>query len=256
MQNFGKIKNAFNNMLIEDIGSKNNKNKLLFKQYIKTIRENDALKTQFLVYKNIENKIEENVFKANLFLQENINLLNKFSKKEIFEANANLAKPLLFSQGNDVDINEDLYNNISTLIFTEKKSNTIDVIVEATDSIISYMKLNKLKENIEVMDLPSSMLSSMMVDKYNERYSTLEEGDKKILKTLISSTDIEKQGLYSTIVKECIEIINEKIKDSDLDIKDRLLSVKDKLLNDKKEINEDFIKNISKLVSLKESLNG
>ena len=37
------------------------------------------LKTQFMVYNNIENKIEENEFKANLFLQENIALLKKYS---------------------------------------------------------------------------------------------------------------------------------------------------------------------------------
>jgi Na+/phosphate symporter len=94
-----------------------------------------------------------------------------------------------------------------------------------------------------------------MIDKYNEKYSTIDESTKKILKVLISSTDDEKKEVYTKMVKECIETINEKLKDSDLDTKDRLLSVKDKLLNDDKEINEDFIKNMSKLVSLKESLN-
>jgi hypothetical protein len=81
MQNFGKIKNAFNGILVESFVGDNESNKNLFKKYIKTIRENEALKTQFLVYSNIENKIEENEFKANLFLQENIALLNKFSNE-------------------------------------------------------------------------------------------------------------------------------------------------------------------------------
>ena len=49
-------------------------------------------------------------------------------------------------------------------------------------------------------------------------------------------------------------MINVKLTDSDLETKDRLLRVKDKLLNDKFEINENFNKNISKLLELKDSL--
>ena len=76
MQNFGVITNAFNGVLAEGLVSKDNNNKQIFKKYIKTIKENEVLKTQFLVYNNIENKIEENEFKANLFLQENITALH------------------------------------------------------------------------------------------------------------------------------------------------------------------------------------
>jgi hypothetical protein len=39
-----------------------------------------------------------------------------------------------------------------------------------------------------------------------------------------------------------------------LEAKDKLLTVKDKLLNDKQEINEDFTKNISKLIELRTNL--
>jgi hypothetical protein len=49
-------------------------------------------------------------------------------------------------------------------------------------------------------------------------------------------------------------LINEKLDTSDLNAKDKLLRVKDRLLNDKQEINEDFIKNISKLVELRSNL--
>ena len=49
-------------------------------------------------------------------------------------------------------------------------------------------------------------------------------------------------------------MINLKLESSDLNEKDKLLRVKDKLLNDKIEINEDFFKNISKLVELRTSL--
>jgi hypothetical protein len=252
MQNFGKIKNAFNGLLVESFVGDKESNKNLFKTYIKTIRENEALKTQFLVYNNIENKIEENEFKANLFLQENIALLNKFSKKELLEANQKLAKAI--SIEDETYEKQELHENLSELIFLKKSSKNIDAIVEATSKIIIHMKNNKLKLVKEAIELPNSMLSTIMVEKYNERYSTLDESEKEILKVLIESTDEQKHEVYKKTLKECVELINENLKEADLDAKDKLLQVKEKLLNDTIEVNENFFKNISKLVDLKSSL--
>jgi hypothetical protein len=252
MQNFGKIKNAFNGILVESFVGDKESNKNIFKTYIKTIRENEALKTQFLVYNNIENKIEENEFKANLFLQENIALLNKFSKKEILEANKKLAKSI--SIENESYEKQELHENLSELIFLKKSANNIDAIVETTSNIIIHMKNNKLKLVKEAIELPNSMLSTIMVEKYNERYSSLDENEKEILKVLIESTDDQKQEVYKKTLKECVDLINENLKEADLNAKDKLLQVKEKLLNDNIVVNENFFKNISKLVELKNSL--
>jgi hypothetical protein len=253
MQNFGKIKNKFNELMVEGIVSNKDENKNLFKHYVKTIKENEVLKTQFLVYDNIENKIEENELKANLFLQENIALLEKFSKKDIMEANFKLADPIIF-ETESTDDNIGLHENITKLIFTKKTAKNIDAIVEATAYIINHMKNKKEKTVNESFDLPNSMLSTIMVDKYNEKYASLSETEKKVLKVLIDSNDTKKEEVYTGVVRECIDMINVKLTDSDLETKDRLLRVKDKLLNDKFEINENFNKNISKLLELKDSL--
>lgn len=254
MKNFGKIKNAFNEILAEGVVYNNKSNKQLFKKYIKTIKENEILKTQFLVYDNIENKIEENEFKANLFLQENIALFDKYTKKEILEANKKLSESISSEQTNVSYENEKLHEDITNLIFLKKEPNNIDAIVEATASVINYMKTNKAKVVTESIDLPNSMLTTIMVDKYNEKYSDLDESDKMVVKALIESNDEKKKEVYSLIIRECIDLIDGKLNESDIDAKDKLLRVKDKLLNDKQEINEDFNKNISKLVELKKSL--
>jgi hypothetical protein len=206
------------------------------------------------VYDNIENKFESNEFKATQFVQENIELLKKFSKKDILEANANLAKPILFEQGNGSYTKEKLHEDITKLIFTDKTAKNIDSIVEATANIVAYIKSNQTLVLAEAIELPNSMLSTIMVDNYNKKYSTLDESEKKILKVLISSTPEEKKTVYSATIRECINLINEKLKSADLDSKDKLLRVKDKLLNDTHDITEDFEKNISKLVELKDSL--
>ena len=70
----------------------------------------------------------------------------------------------------------------------------------------------------------------------------------------VEDDDDKKVEMYSNMLRECIDLIDTKLTTSDLDTKDKLLKVKDKHLNDKKEINEDFNKNISKLIELRITL--
>lgn len=232
--------------------SKDTSKKELFKNYVKSLKENEILKTQFLVYTNIEQKIESDATKASLFVKENIDLFSKFNKKDIIEANNKLVENVNFDY--NVDGKEELYESISTLIFTKKTPETIDTIVEATSKVVDYILNNKPKTIVESIELPNSMLSNIMVEKFNERYSSLDETEKNVLKALIDSNDEKKKEVYSSTLRECIDLINEKLDTTDLDAKDKLLRVKDKLLNDKQEINENFAKNISKLVELRASL--
>jgi hypothetical protein len=252
-KNFGKIKSVFNNILSEGVIEKNEAKKGLFKEYLKAIKEDEILKTQFLVYTNIENKVENDATKAIQFVKENIELFSKFTKKQILESNHKLVQNILF-EFEFQDERAELYENISTLIFTPRTPNTIDTIVEATSKVVEYILNHKPKVVTEAIELPTSMISTMMVDKYNEKYASLDESEKQVLKVLIESTDEEKKEVYSTTLRECIDLINEKLSTADLDTKDKLLRVKEKLLNDKQEINEDFFKNISKLVELKNNL--
>ena len=258
MQNFGKIKNAFNGILAESIVTKNDTNKALFKKYVQTIKESNILKTQFLVYDNIENKLEDESISTNVFVAENISILQKFKAADILKENKKL---LALSKEIEAKLEEvydtrlsSLHESLSNIIFTSVTPKNVNKVSRDITNVINYIKTNKPKELTEAINLPASMLSTMMVDKYNEKYSELDESERKVLKALINSTDAEKKEVYTLTIRECIDLINEKLKEADLDAKDKLLRVKDKLLNDKQEITEDFTKNISKLVELKDSL--
>ena len=253
VQNFGKIKNAYNEILVESVVTKDKDKKDLFKSYVKTIKENEALKNQFLIYDVIENKVETDEAKAKAFVDECINIILKYNIKDIFNANHKLLENILFEKDLEYDKKE-LHENIASLIFTPKTPKNIDTIIEAKSYIVNYILNNKEKEINESFGLPNSVVSTIMVSKYNEKYSELDESEKEILKTLIDSDDEKKKEVYTKTIRECIDLINDKLVESSLDAKDKLLRVKDKLLNDKVEIDENYSKNISKLVELRNSL--
>jgi len=248
-KNFGKIKSVYNNLLSESVMNKKAKDKkALFGEYIKLLKENKVLKTQFLVYNNIENKVENDRNKATMFVNENIALINKFSKKEILEANQLLSSKVAFEK--DIEDNE-LYESITTLIFTEKTPNTIDKIVDATDKIVNHILNNKPKVVSESIEYPNSMLGAILVGSFNEKYSeTLTETEKNIVKLLIESTDDEKKEYYRKTLKECIALVNKRLETNDVELKDKLLQVKEKLLNENIEQIDDINNKLIKISDL------
>jgi hypothetical protein len=90
MQNFGKIKNAFNGILADGIVSKDKSNNGLFKNYIKMIKESEILSTQFVVYLNLEKKVGTDYNTTNLYVSENLRLLEKYKVSDIIKENNKL----------------------------------------------------------------------------------------------------------------------------------------------------------------------
>ena len=252
VKNFGKIKNTYNTILVESITSKKDENKTLFKNYIKKIKNDEILIEQFLIYNNIENKIEKDRFKATEYVKESIALLSKYPKQSIIESNAKLIANIAFEFDVDYD-KKDLHEAIATLVFTDRKANTLDSILEATDKVVNYIMNNEAKEITEALDIPNSMLLSLSVENFNDEYKNLSESEKAIISVMIESSPEEKEKLFKETNNECLSLVNSRLEESEINAKEKLLSVKERLLN--QEYNKDtFIKDITKLIELKETL--
>ena len=256
MQNFGKIKNTFNDMIVEGIAKKDAKAKKLFKQYIKTIKESEILKAQFLIYNNIENRVDSDETSANLYISENLRLLEKYKIADIVNENKKLVK-LLDKNGVkllDTYKLSGLHESISNLISTKKTPKNVGVVVDGLKKVGEYIKSNKKPDVVEHTELPMSVLRNIMVEKYNEKYGSLEESDRKILKTLIGSNLEDKEKLYYEVVSECKVLVGNLIEGSDEESKNKLLKVKAKL-ETKEDLNEsNFIEKFYKIIELKENL--
>jgi hypothetical protein len=257
MQNFGKIKNVFNSLLIEGVVKKDDASKKLFKKYVKTIKESEILKTQFLVYSNIENKVDSDAFSANIFISENIKLLEKYTPSEILNENKKLAS-LLNESVNKLDEEYELsklHESLSNLIITKRAPKNVEKITEEIKNITNFILSNKPKEVSENFNLPVSVLSKIMIEKYNQKYSGIEKEEREILKTLINSNTENKKELYSKITNECIGLIDNILKESSGESAEKLKKVKDRLTEDNTGFNEEnFLIKISKLIELKNNL--
>ena len=248
MENFGRLKNIFNTILAEGISEKNDSKKAVFKKYVKMLRENKILKAQFDAYTKIESMVEENELKA----KEKITMITEsvrvFKREAIIEANSKLAKLV---EGVELDDykEKELHENISNIIF----SKDVDTYVDSIFETVAYVKTNIIKEEVKGNGVPNELLATIAIDKFNETYAELDESMMKVVKTILEGDNESREGLFKEGVKDCISLINEKLKDADVTIKESLLAAKENLLD--RTYNADTFENdITKILNLKNDL--
>ena len=254
MKNFGEIKNRFNEILTESIVKKDDAGRKTFGNYIKMLKENVILNIQYHIFDNIENKYFEDKSDAKDYIKENISLLKDFTKEQIIEANSKLAGMVSFESGEDYE-GKELHDNITNLIFTDKKAETLDSITESIHLLRDHMTTQRIDEGekTEKIDLPPSIVSKMVINKFNTKYENISEDEKKIIKSILNGSEEDKKNLHTEMVRECVDTIDSKLDESEINLKGKLLSAKDKLL--RMSYNEEtYTSDISKIYNLKESV--
>lgn len=258
--NFGTIKNIYAKYLIDSYitESKKEDNKKRYKKFIKTISESPILRTQFVVYKNIENGYFPSEISAVEYLKENISLFNVFSKKDIIKENQKLVNNLKGVKNDDFfNETKEIHEALNNLIILEKKAETINLIQESFETIKKWLTTpkEKISENTVKSSVNPKNFLDIVTKKYNEKYSNISEEEKKVLKVILSKNDLEKENLLKDFIKESINLINQNLKQfsSDFEVKEKLLEAKDIVYN--LEYNkETFKEDILKVYNLKTSL--
>jgi len=240
--NFGTLKDIFLEKLIESYTSDNKIGKTLYKNFINILKENETLKTAFIVFKNIENKTVISETIANNYLKENISFLENFRGENSLKEQSKKLVSIL--EKNKIDLSgfktKEIHKSLEDLITTKKSITTIDKIQESKNTIVSWLLSDKVKidetddkkyirDNID----PNKFLE-VAINKFNEKYKdSLTEEEKNILKILRSNSDVKIKGLVSNLIKETIKIINDHLINSgeNINIKKKLLEVQDVIYN-------------------------
>lgn len=197
-----KLKDAyFNNSLIEE-------SKQITNEFFTVVKKSPILQLEFKVFNNLETKHIENDLAATRYIDNNIKLFEVYTLPEISEEHKKLV-PFLTE---DVEIDDNkvkLYIAIDNLI-KESLSNyddiDVDNIHESFEVVLSHVKTQK-KNLLENVDAINDDVVEIAVDKFNEKYDSLNESDKSLLQILIKSTPEEKQALLETYKNESLVIL-------------------------------------------------
>jgi hypothetical protein len=234
MYNFGKIKESYNKLYLESFSTKDNKKKKVFEYYISKLKESKILKEEFNCYNGLQKETFQNEMDSQIFIEESLNIIKSLDKNELNKIHDDLINklnengyPLIELENETISLFEDILN-------LERKYKNLNKI---TESIIKLRK-GLVKEGFQesnmekTVTLPTNLLSNLMVNKFNSKYAELDENTKQIIKVSLSGNEEDRSKLFNSTLKECVESVNNKLKESanDLELKDKLLQTKERLL--------------------------
>jgi len=262
--NFGCIKDSLVNNASSLYLNENKIDKRL-KEFLNIVKSSPVLTLEFIIYKNIENKHISDDNLATRYIDENLSMLKNFTKKEIIEENIKIQS--FIEDDHFIDENKSkLYESIESIILENVKDNkfkNVDKIHTSFETILNHIKNNKennvIQENKSVFEeykdkyINIDFIFNNAVKKFNEKYSHLSEGEKRLLKLFINE-DINKENIFNEVIVETIEMIDNHLKnENDPNISNKLIKVKEKI-NEMKFNENTIIDDFVKLNTLKESL--
>lgn len=229
--NFGTIKNTFTQILIESHINNDKKGKDLYKKFLKILKENETLRTYYIAYKNIEDKTVKSEVEANEYLKENLNAMDKYRGRKNVINESKLLISLIENSGFKTKLKSTpLHESLHHLTTTTKDVGNLNDMHESFGVVKEWLQTEKtVNEGHTKPTVDANKFLDIAVSKYNEKYSTISEQDKKILKVIMSTNDSDKVTLLNDLKNETIELINTVIKEfgSNLEVKVKLLESKD-----------------------------
>jgi hypothetical protein len=257
MYNFGQIKETYNKIYLESFTKKDSKKKKVFEYYINKLKKSPILKEEFECYTSLKNTNFSNELDSLIFIEENINIIKRFNQKELSSLHKDLVDHLVKNKYKLVESTDEKIVLFESLLNTEKNSKNLSKITESITKLRNALvkEVSEEKDVNESVSLPTNVLSNLLTNKFNSKYGDLDETTKNLIKVSLKGSEKEKTELFDSTLKECIELVNVKLKESisDLELKEKLLQTKERLLE--MSFNEEkYIEDLTKLVDLKTNL--
>lgn len=184
--------------------------KELVSDFVSTIKSSPILQLEFKVFNNIENKYIEDDLIASRYIDNNVKLFEIYTIDEINKEH----EKLLHFVNEDVTIDQNdekvqLYNSIQTLI-NESMLDYVDIDVdkihESFTQVLNHIKKPK-NESEQKTEIINEEVINIAVDKFNKKYSLLNEDDKDLFQKLVKYTDEDKKDLFETYKQRNLKLL-------------------------------------------------
>lgn len=203
------VSKKLNESYLNDISIEESKKNAF--DFFDVIKKSPILQLEFKVFNNIEGKYIENDMFAKEYIDNNIKLFEIYTLDEVNAERIKLKKFINEDIINENDERVKLYVAINNLIDESLKiSDDVDVdkIHESFTFVFNHIKNPKkeLIENIDVETINEDVIE-IAINKFNKKYSSLNESDKDLLKTLIKSNNEEKKSLLEIYKSDTLNIL-------------------------------------------------
>jgi len=220
--NFGAIRDTITRLSSMEILKESTDNTL--KVFTDMVKKSPTLLKQHYVFKNFEDAkpfAKERL--AERFINQNLSILRGIKWQDIINENKNIRISLLENSHveSNTGKNDKLFNNIHTLIESATNPNFTKTQVEqeAYEFLLEYLTrevpaAEASKEKIDNPELKNwQYITKLAVNNFNERYSHLNEEEKRVLSMLLAD-DNKKMNHIQDLRKENLDLIKDLLKEA------------------------------------------
>ena len=212
--------------------------------FLEVVKNSPILQLEFRVFNSIDGKVIESEVLAKDYIDEQIKLFEVFTIEEI-DAEREKLIPFISEETQPDNDKVKLYEAIDTVIneTLESYENTdIDKMHDAFVLVLEHIRTPKkaLLENVDVEPLNEDVIE-IAVGKFNEKYESLDESDKDLLKTLIKATTKEKKALLETYKTETLAILEGIDKENVQDNITKAIQKIKEMVYDRKNVDDNII---------------
>lgn len=179
--------------------------------FFNVVKNSPILQLEFKVFNNLENKHIENDVIAARYIDNNIKLFEVYTLQEIKDEHNKLKSFITENIETKDSYKLQLYNSINRLIKESLKSSDevdVDKIHESFTFVLNHLKQPK-KSTISEIDNKSinEEVIEIAVNKFNEKYESLNEEDLNLVHNLIKLDNDEKKNLLESYKAETISLL-------------------------------------------------
>lgn len=259
-KNFGIIHKVFENNSPELYKTKDGRK--IIASYIKTIKEDKNLLSQFQLYNTLYNVHDLN--DSDKFVNEALGITPNLKFNDILTSNQKLINIIQDNNLNeDIEIDtktEKLYESIEFILTNKKTFKTLANYMNATSQITSFINENKMtqsEETIKNADNIDNTLDNFMCEMDEKYGNVLTEEEKTFVQEIVDakadSKNDKQRKIFTKCKNEALEVINSVLQETEGNAKEKLLSIKERVLN--REFNESsLIKDVAEMMEIKDTL--
>jgi hypothetical protein len=208
--NIGYVKDSLTKKIFNSLNEGVEDNNNYINKFIDVISESEILKAEYDLFESLSNNKISSEIVASRFLDKSISLFENYTCEEMDNAHSKL-KDLL---DETVTINPkkaEYYKNVSDLIYeslrTNENTNT-HLLFESFSNVLANITEIKKDTKKEEKDVINENILNIATNKFNEKYSDLNETDLLLLKKLVSSSFDNKKQIYEDFKQENLDLLN------------------------------------------------
>ena len=172
-------------------------------KFFDVVKSSPILQLEFKVFSNLENKHILNEALAIKYIEDNVDLFETYTIDELSAEHEKLKSFI----GEAVIENDKakLYEAISTLVDESLKVSedvNVDDIHESFSTVLNHVKVPKEQENTELPENLNEEVVEIAINRFNEKYISMNEEDVKLFKQLVSADENEKKELFEEFKNE------------------------------------------------------